>query len=116
MLRTPFQIALTGSVYSIVSITVERYICCCFPHVPPREGPAVNIFAIGGIILFSVLFNITRFFEYETVLEITTICESGVCPEMKEDYSDELVSQGEQYVVSYFVEATSLRQNREYIR
>ena len=102
--------------YSIVGITVERYICCCFPHVPPREGPAVNIFAIGGIILFSVLFNITRFFEYERTVHEISICESGVCHKMEEAYSDELVNQGEQYVVSYFVEATSLRKNREYIR
>lgn len=111
----PFQMALTGSVYSIVGITVERYICCCFPHIPPREGPAVNLFAIGGIILFSVLYNITRFFEYETVHEVSE-CEDGICHKTEEASSDELVNQGENYVVSYFVEATSLRRNREYIR
>ena len=98
----PFQIALTGSVYSIVGITVERYICCCYPHIPPREGPAVNILAIGGIIMFSVLFNITRFFEYKTV-------------EREETYSD--VNQGENYTVFYYdVDPTPLRGDREYIR
>lgn len=100
----PFQIALTGSVYSIVGITVERYICCCFPHISPREGPAANLFAIGGIILFSVLFNITRFFEYETVHEV------------EEAYSDDLVNEGEHYIVNFYVDATRLRGNRDYIR
>ena len=111
----PFQIALTGSVYSIVGITVERYICCCFPHVPPREGPAINILAIGGIILFSVLFNMTRFFEYETGHEIS-ICEGGPCLKVEDAYSDEVIKQGDDYDVAYFVDATGLRKNQEYIR
>ena len=95
----PFQIALTGSVYSILSITVERYICCCFPHISPREGPAVNMLAIGSIVLFSILFNITRFFEYETE---------------KVEYDMEL------HVTypnsSFIVKATHLRENPKYIR
>ena len=54
--------------------------------------------------MFSVLFNITRFFEYKTV-------------EKEEPYSDGFVNQGENYTVFYYaVEATPLRDDREYIR
>ena len=52
--------------------------------------------------MFSVLFNITRFFEYKTV-------------EKEETYSD--VNQGENYTVFYYdVVPTPLRDDPEYIR
>lgn len=65
------QIALTGSVYSIVAITVERYFSCCWPHFPPREGPLVNLACIAGIVLFSVCYNITRFFEFHVTKRVS---------------------------------------------
>ncbi len=60
------QVALTGSVYTTVAVTVERYVSCCWPHVPPREGARTNVAAIAGIVSFSFLYNFTRFFDYTT--------------------------------------------------
>ena len=59
------QIALTGSVYTMVAVTVERFVSCCFPHVPPRAGAAFSAKTIAAIVAFSVAFNVTRFLEWE---------------------------------------------------
>ena len=48
MIRWICMIALTGSVYTTVAVTAERYVSCCWPHVPPREG-ATNVNAIASI-------------------------------------------------------------------
>ena len=55
--------ALTGSVYCIVAVTVERYVSCCWPHVRPRDKTIHNAGCLLVIIAFSFVFNVTRFFE-----------------------------------------------------
>merc|ERR550534_1004915 len=56
------QISLTVSVYSTVGVAVERFISVCIPHsqVSPRFSLHIS-FAIVG---FSILINVSRFFEY----------------------------------------------------
>lgn len=63
-------IAQTGTIYTTVGFTVERYVAVC------RPLQAANICttsrskkAVFCIFLGSVIYNIPRMFEYETVLE-----------------------------------------------
>jgi len=61
------QIALTGSVYSVVAVALERYFNICKPF-SRNLGSVLNGFGyIFTIITFSVLYNIIKFFEFETV-------------------------------------------------
>ena len=56
------QIALTGSVYCTVSISIERYLTVCHPfYIAGKDWPAKLY--ILPIIIFSVLYNVSRFFE-----------------------------------------------------
>jgi hypothetical protein len=57
------QIALTGSVYTIVAITVERYFACCWPLVPPREGKLINGLCIGTGTLF--IFGVAQYLSLQ---------------------------------------------------
>lgn len=59
------QIALTGSVYCTLAISIERYLTVCHPfYTASKKWPAKNY--IVAIIIFSVLYNISRFFELRT--------------------------------------------------
>ncbi len=103
-------------------MTVERYLCCCFPHVPPRDGTLVNLLCIGGIVVFSILFNITRFFEYHTVpsstIEPTELAET--LKEVPFDFLKPTVEESIQSMIEesngYHVESTDLRSSDKYIR
>ena len=53
-----------GSIYSTLAVAIERYVSVCHPHyVGFSEAGKM---AVTGVILFSIVFNINRFFEYKT--------------------------------------------------
>ena len=74
------HISLTGSVYTVVSVALERFITVCFPFTQCQVRNT-NIYNsikfvdqmcnglgyIIPIVLFSILYNITKFFEIETL-------------------------------------------------
>jgi len=65
------QIALTGSIYSTLAVAIERYVSVCHPHyVGFSEAGKLSV---AGVILFSVVFNINRFFEYTTQTDIREV-------------------------------------------
>ena len=57
------QISLTGSVFTMVAITLERYISCSYPYAPKREGIKINVMAIMGIVIVAIFYNITRYLK-----------------------------------------------------
>ena len=49
-------------------MAIERYVSVCHPHyVGFSEAGKLSV---AGVILFSVVFNINRFFEYTTQTDI----------------------------------------------
>ena len=59
------QIALTGSVYCTVAISLELYLTVCHPFYVARKSWSAKRYIIP-IVLFSLLYNISRFFEMNT--------------------------------------------------
>jgi len=59
------HISLTGSVYSVVAVAVERFITVCFPFRKCQMWNGLGY--IIPIILFSILYNLVKFFEIETI-------------------------------------------------
>lgn len=55
-----------GSVYTTVSVTVERYMAVCYPKSSKKyctsRGSALSVLCVT---CFSIIFNSTKFFELE---------------------------------------------------
>ena len=74
------QIALTGSVYCTMGISVERYLTVCRPFYSASHNWSAKRYIIP-ILLFSLGYNFPRFFELHTKL---------ICPEQVEDGGNHL--------------------------
>ena len=60
------QTALTGSVYSTLAISLERFLVVCRPFYTLSQRPLSTKTYIICIIIFSFIFNIPKFFELKT--------------------------------------------------
>ncbi len=56
-----------GSIYSTLAVGVERYLSVCHPHMTPRKWMSWG--SVVALVLFSFLFNVCRFLEFETKYE-----------------------------------------------
>ncbi len=66
------QISMTASVYTTLVTCLDRYIAICRPALLGccgRSEDTTSWCLILGTAVFSVVYNITRFFEYETTWE-----------------------------------------------
>ena len=60
------QMAMTGSIYITMALTIERYVSVCHPfYRVAHPWSAKNI--VLPITAFSIIYNIPKFFEYETI-------------------------------------------------
>jgi len=59
------HITLTGSVYTVVAVAIERFLTVCFPFKQCHMCNGLGY--ILPIIAFSILYNTTKFFEIETI-------------------------------------------------
>ena len=69
VMRPVASIALTASVYSTVFICFDRYIAICRPALLGCCGgseEATSWAMIVGIVMFSVIYNFSKFFEFRT--------------------------------------------------
>ena len=71
------QIALTGSVYTTLAISLERYLVVCRPFYAISHKPLTTKAYVLTIILFSIFFNLPKFFELKTchVIEVRNVFE-----------------------------------------
>lgn len=95
------QMSLTGSVYSTLAITVERYLIVCHPFYTISHKWAAKRYIIP-IVLFSFLYNLPKFFELTTGMETTNA-------------TDALLNEG-QPITKYTIEPTTMRVNEYYIK
>ena len=70
------QVALTGSIYCTVSISLERYLTVCHPFYSALKNWTAKRYIIP-IVLFSVIYNVTRFFEIR--IKYTEYQQENVC-------------------------------------
>ena len=88
------QIALTGSIYSTLAITIERYLIVCHPFYTVSHTWSAKRYIIP-ILAWSLLYNSPKFFELHTTYDENSVQKEG---------------QG------YDVAASSMRLNEYYIK
>ena len=112
------HIVLTGSVYSKLSITIERYLIVCHPfYVWSHKGKA-RLYILPTF-LFSVLYNIPKFFEIETVsnfsdVKMLTILNNITTNDLQ-NRTEYVKSNITQDHVKYGIQPTDLRIDLNYV-
>ena len=94
------QIALTGSVYCTIAISIERYLTVCHPFYTASKNWSAKRY-IFPIVLFSVIYNLPRFFELRWILRGESQIING----------KEVISYDK---TIYEIELTELRMNEYY--
>ena len=62
-IRCLFQISLTGSCYTTIAVTIERFLAIRLPFFIQKHNVKARHFIIP-VFLYAVIYNISRFFEY----------------------------------------------------
>ena len=112
------HIAMTGSIYSKLAITTERYLVVCHPYYLMSHRWKDRIYIIP-VILFSVIYNLPKFFEIET-----TIYHSGptmeseldnITTNVRKEFVQEMINNSFHEDIIYGIKPTPLRINLNYI-
>ena len=59
-----FQISLTGSCYTTIAITIERFLAIRLPFFIQKHNVKARVFILP-IVIYCLVYNSPRFFEYE---------------------------------------------------
>ncbi|TRY61270.1 hypothetical protein TCAL_02155 [Tigriopus californicus] len=98
------HIVLTGSVYSVVAVAVERYFIICNPFNIVNQGRGFRYIIL--IVIFSTLYNLNKFFEVTV----------GYATVTREYWNVTSQSIQEENVTQAKVVVTSIRGNAEYTK
>lgn len=114
------QISLTGSIYTVIVITIVRYISVCYPHHKLNESKWISFWAISIIVIFSFALNVPRFFEYRFTWHKFHPCElhqrlRGI-PESEFDNKTIEGLLAAQRKIGLEISTTKLRENPYYVR
>ena len=100
------QTSLTGSIYCTVGISIERYLTVCHPFYLSRKKWSAKRYIIP-IVLFSLIYNTTRFFEHRM--------EYNDLDDMKSNMTIPIQNDGDYpQNYGYEIKSTSLRRNKYY--
>ena len=73
------EVAMTGSIYFTMAITIERYVTVCHPfYRVSHSWPAKNI--VLPIVAFSIIYNVPKFFELKTIEKGFIITDGQMYP------------------------------------
>ena len=100
------QTSLTGSIYCTVGISIERYLTVCHPFYLSRKKWSAKRYIIP-IVMFSLIYNIIRFFEHRM--------EYNDLDDMKSNMTIPSQNDGDYpQNYGYKIKSTSLRRNKYY--
>ena len=109
-----FEIGSTGSIYFTLAVCIERYFVVCRPFWYHEKAIPSWRYTIP-ILLFSVIYNIPRFFEVRTVRTYQSILsESQLNETSEEGYNITLMHLKNENKIVYSVEPTEMRKNVNY--
>ena len=72
------QVALTGSVYCTIAISLERYLTVCHPFYLASKRWSAKRYIIP-IMVFSLVYNAPRFLEMRTKCSLSNYEDLGIC-------------------------------------
>ena len=126
------QVALTGSIYTTLAITIERYLIVCHPFYVVSQDWTSKMYILP-IAIFSILYNIPKFLElyalpcYLTEInETTTISDNNNTQELNkiklsnfssscfEEEKFDASREGHNELSRYFILPTNLRLDAKY--
>ena len=104
-----FQICLTGSCYTTIAITIERFLAIRLPFFMQRYNIKARHFMFP-VVIYGVIYNVPRFFEYEVVYNGCREYPNGSMSSYESDQMENITCDSP-YVLSY----TEMRQNQVYL-
>eukprot|EP00093_Oithona_nana_P010296 10296.XXX_11224_14252_1 [CDS] Oithona nana genome sequencing. len=109
------QIGLMGSVYCTVALAIERFLAVYYPFLPRKQVYSTKTFVIP-VICFSILYNISKFFELDVIEEKTLTLPNGTMLYASTLNNETLDQYDEASMnVTYILQPTKLRLDSMYI-
>ena len=105
-----FQISLTGSCYTTIAITVERFLAIRHPFFIQKHNVKARVFIIP-IFIYCFVYNSPRFFEYEIKYQGCYDLGNGSFSTLEYDQSQNITCEHAAYTLIY----SKMRETQLYI-
>ena len=114
------QIALTGSIYAKLAITLERYLIVCHPFYVISHRWKAKLY-IWPIVIYSVVYNLPKFFEIQTSVNSSSPLStkhpppdiSPIIDHLGDPFNSSMNTKN--LTTTYGIKPTSLREDLNYI-